>query len=166
MRYENLLIENSNIDVVETSSLPHFQSGLYYEGTIYIKENMSEYKKHETLAEEIAHHKITYGNILDQSKILNRKFEKKARRQAYESVISIQGIIDAYEHGVHNLHEMSLFFEVTEGFAKECIKHYSMKYGIGTHCGKYFITFEPLRVFRLQRIANNKDNKHFNINYI
>lgn len=109
MRYENLLIENSNIDVVETSSLPHFQSGLYYEGTIYIKENMSVYKKHETLAEEIAHHKITYGNILDQSKILNRKFEKKARRQAYESVISIQGIIDAYEYGVHNLHEMSIF---------------------------------------------------------
>lgn len=95
--------------MVETSSLPHFQRGLYYEGAIYTKENMSVYKKHETLAEEIAHHKITYGNILDQSKILNRKFENYARRKAYESVISIQGIIDAYENGVHNLHEMSLF---------------------------------------------------------
>ncbi len=52
---------------------------------------------------------MTYGNILDQSKILNRKFENYARRKAYESVISIQGIIDAYEHGVHNLHEMPLF---------------------------------------------------------
>ncbi|MDT0670626.1 ImmA/IrrE family metallo-endopeptidase [Staphylococcus chromogenes] len=148
MRYENLLIENSNIDVVETSSLPHFQSGLYYEGTIYIKENMSAYKKHETLAEEIAHHKITYGNILDQSKILNRKFENYARRKAYESVISIQGIIDAYEYGVHNLHGMSLFFEVTEGFVQECIKHYKNKYGLQVKYGDYLIRFEPLTIYK------------------
>ncbi|MDT0679679.1 ImmA/IrrE family metallo-endopeptidase [Staphylococcus chromogenes] len=148
MRYENLLIENSNIDVVETSSLPHFQSGLYYEGTIYIKENMSVYKKHETLAEEIAHHKITYGNILDQSKILNRKFENYARRKAYESVISIQGIIDAYEYGVHNLHGMSLFFEVTEGFVQECIKHYKNKYGLQVKYGDYLIRFEPLTIYK------------------
>ncbi|MDT0692722.1 ImmA/IrrE family metallo-endopeptidase [Staphylococcus chromogenes] len=134
--------------MVETSSLPHFQSGLYYEGTIYIKENMSAYKKHETLAEEIAHHKITYGNILDQSKILNRKFENKAKRKAYESVISIQGIIDAYEHGVQNLHEMSIFFEVTESFVQECIKHYKNKYGLQVKYGDYLIRFEPLTIFK------------------
>lgn len=148
MKYESLLIENENIDVVETSSLPHFQSGLYYEGTIYIKENMSAYKKHETLAEEIAHHKITYGNILDQSKILNRKFEKKARRQAYESVISIQGIIDAYEYGVHNLHEMSIFFEVTEGFVQDTINHYKQKYGLMVRYKNYNICFEPLTIYK------------------
>ncbi|PTF68113.1 ImmA/IrrE family metallo-endopeptidase [Staphylococcus chromogenes] len=148
MRYENLLIENSNIDVVETSSLPHFQSGLYYEGTIYIKENMSAYKKHETLAEEIAHHKITYGNILDQSKILNRKLENKAKRKAYESVISIQGIIDAYEHGVQNLHEMSLFFEVTESFVQDTINHYKQKYGLMVQYKSYNICFEPLTIYK------------------
>lgn len=150
MKYESLLIENENenIDVVETSSLPHFQSGLYYEGTIYIKENMSAYKKHETLAEEIAHHKITYGNILDQSKILNRKFEKKARWQAYESVISIQGIIDAYEYGVHNLHEMSIFFEVTEGFVQDTINHYKQKYGLMVRYKNYNICFEPLTIYK------------------
>lgn len=48
--------------------------------------------------------------------------------------------------------ELANFFEVTEGFAKECIKHYNMKYGIGTHCGKYFITFEPLRVFEYKEL--------------
>lgn len=152
MKYESLLIENENIDVVETSSLPHFQSGLYYEGTIYTKENMSAYKKHETLAEEIAHHKITYGNILDQSKILNRKFEKKARRQAYESVISIQGIIDAYEYGVHNLHEMSIFFEVTESFVQDYIEYYKCKYGLSTFDGDYLIQFDPLRVFKYKKL--------------
>lgn len=100
MRYEDLLIENENIDVVETPYLPYFQSGLYYEGTIYIKENMSDYKKHETLAEEIAHHKITYGNTLDQSNMLNRKFELKAGRLANESVITLQGLINAFNYSV------------------------------------------------------------------
>lgn len=138
--------------MVETSSLPHFQSGLYYEGTIYIKENMSVYKKHETLAEEIAHHKITYGNILDQSKILNRKLENIAKRKAYEAVISIQGIIDAYEYGVHNLHEMSIFFEVTESFVQDCIEYYKCKYGLSTFDGDYLIQFDPLRVFKYKKL--------------
>ncbi|UXU54287.1 toxin [Staphylococcus agnetis] len=146
-RYEELII-SENIDVEERSDFPSHQSGLYYEGKIYIKSNMSNAKKYETLLEELAHHKITYGNILDQSKILNRKFENKAKRKAYESVISIQGIIDAYEYGVHNLYEMSLFFEVTESFVQECIKHYKNKYGLQVKYGDYLIRFEPLTIYK------------------
>ncbi|WP_105967224.1 ImmA/IrrE family metallo-endopeptidase [Staphylococcus chromogenes] len=152
MRYENLLIENSNIDVVETSSLPHFQSGLYYEGTIYIKENMSAYKKHETLAEEIAHHKITYGNILDQSQFNNRKFENYAKRAAYEMIITLDGIIKAFKQGVHNLYELANFFEVTECYALECLEHYKRKFGLKKLHGDYMIHFEPLRVFEIKNI--------------
>ncbi|GAB0321414.1 ImmA/IrrE family metallo-endopeptidase [Staphylococcus pseudintermedius] len=148
MRYEDLLIENENIDVVETSYLPYFQSGLYYEGTIYIKENMSDYKKHETLAEEIAHHKITYGNILDQSNMLNRKFELKARRLANESVISLQGLINAFNYGVQNIYDLALYFEVTKDFVLDTIQHYKQKYGLRTRYGNYIIEFEPLIIYK------------------
>ncbi|MDP4459842.1 ImmA/IrrE family metallo-endopeptidase [Staphylococcus hyicus] len=148
MKYESLLIENENIDVVETSSLPHFQSGLYYEGTIYIKENMSAYKKHETLAEEIAHHKITYGNILDQSNMLNRKFELKARRLANESVITLQGLINAFNYGVQNIYDLATYFEVTKDFVLDAIQHYKQKYGLRTRYGKYIIEFEPLIIYK------------------
>ncbi|PCE19690.1 ImmA/IrrE family metallo-endopeptidase [Staphylococcus pseudintermedius] len=148
MRYEDLLIENENIDVVETSYLPYFQSGLYYEGTIYIKENMSDYKKHETLAEEIAHHKITYGNILDQSNMLNRKFELKARRLANESVISLQGLINAFNYGVQNIYDLATYFEVTKDFVLDAIQHYKQKYGLRTRYGKYIIEFEPLIIYK------------------
>lgn len=148
MRYEDLLIENENIDVVETSYLPYFQSGLYYEGTIYIKENMSDYKKHETLAEEIAHHKITYGNILDQSNMLNRKFELKARRLANESVITLQGLINAFNYGVQNIYDLSTYFEVTKDFVLDAIQHYKQKYGLRTRYGKYIIEFEPLIIYK------------------
>ncbi|EGQ0386385.1 ImmA/IrrE family metallo-endopeptidase [Staphylococcus pseudintermedius] len=148
MRYEDLLIENENIDVIETSFLPYFQSGLYYEGTIYIKENMSDYKKHETLAEEIAHHKITYGNILDQSDMLNRKFELKARRLANESVITLQGLINAFNYGVQNIYDLALYFEVTKDFVLDTIQHYKQKYGLRTRYGNYIIEFEPLIIYK------------------
>lgn len=134
--------------MVETSSLPHFQSGLYYEGTIYIKENMSAYKKHETLAEEIAHHKITYGNILDQSNMLNRKFELKARRLANESVITLQGLINAFNYGVQNIYDLATYFEVTKDFVLDAIQHYKQKYGLRTRYGKYIIEFEPLIIYK------------------
>ncbi|WP_381420357.1 ImmA/IrrE family metallo-endopeptidase [Staphylococcus hyicus] len=141
-------MENENIDVVETSSLPHFQRGLYYEGTIYTKENMSVYKKHETLAEEIAHHKITYGNILDQSNMLNRKFELKARRLANESVITLQGLINAFNYGVQNIYDLGTYFEVTKDFVLDAIQHYKQKYGLRTRYGKYIIEFEPLIIYK------------------
>ncbi|EGQ4043540.1 TPA: ImmA/IrrE family metallo-endopeptidase [Staphylococcus pseudintermedius] len=148
MRYEDLLIENEYIDVIETSSLPYFQSGLYYDGTIYIREDMSDYKKHETLAEEIAHHKITYGDILDQSNMLNKKFEIKARRLANESVITLQGLINAFNYGVQNIFELALYFEVTKAFVLDTIQHYKQKYGLSVSYGGYIIKFEPLTIYK------------------
>ncbi|EKO8573774.1 ImmA/IrrE family metallo-endopeptidase [Staphylococcus pseudintermedius] len=148
MRYEDLLIENEYIDVIETSSLPYFQSGLYYDGTIYIREDMSDYKKHETLAEEIAHHKITYGDILDQSNMLNKKFEIKARRLANESVITLQGLINAFNYEVQNIFELALYFEVTKAFVLDTIQHYKQKYGLSVSYGGYIIKFEPLTIYK------------------
>ncbi|HEC2150328.1 TPA: ImmA/IrrE family metallo-endopeptidase [Staphylococcus delphini] len=145
-KYEELLIEHDNINVIETNKLPEFQSGLYINGQIFIKNDISTYQKHEVLAEEIAHYKISAGNILDQSNMLNRKLELKARRLANESVITLQGLIDAYHNGISNIHEMADFFEVNLDFIQECLKHYQMKYGLYTHYGDYIIEFNPLRI--------------------
>ena len=51
--------------------------------------SIATYLKHkaEVLYEELAHHKLTYGNILDQSKWINRKFESYARRHGYEAAL-------------------------------------------------------------------------------
>ncbi|MBV5138469.1 ImmA/IrrE family metallo-endopeptidase [Staphylococcus chromogenes] len=150
-RYEELII-SEDIDVEERSDFPSHQSGLYYEGKIYIKSNMSNAKKYETLLEELAHHKLTYGNILDQSQFNNRKFENYARRYSYETSMPLSGIVEAFKQGVHNLYELANFFEISEGHVLDCIEHYKKKYGTGTHCGNYSITFEPLRVFEVRRI--------------
>ncbi|EGQ1629933.1 ImmA/IrrE family metallo-endopeptidase [Staphylococcus pseudintermedius] len=147
-KYEQLLIENQHIKIKDTVKLPYGYKGFYSDQVILIDDSLTEYKKHETLAEEIAHHKITYGNILDQSNMLNRKFELKARRLANESVISLQGLINAFNYGVQNIYDLALYFEVTKDFVLDTIQHYKQKYGLSVSYGGYIIKFEPLTIYK------------------
>ncbi len=125
--YEELCINNEKIKIEETDQLPNFQPGCYMNGKIYIRRNLSEVRKAEVLYEELAHHKLTYGNILDQTKWINRKFENYARRHGFTSAVPLHEIVEA-------------------------IEQYKKIYGIGTHYGEYSITFEPLRVFKYKEI--------------
>ncbi|MGZ2388910.1 Zn-dependent peptidase ImmA (M78 family) [Staphylococcus saprophyticus] len=151
-KYEELIYEYRNLNITETNILPSFQSGMYYNNQIYINSNRSEAVKLETLAEEIAHHKLTYGDITDQTKFNNRKFEGYARRYAMEKIISLQGIVDAFKNGCHNLYEIALFFEVSKSYVLDAIEHYKMKYGLSTYFKGYVIKFEPLQVFEYKNI--------------
>lgn len=146
-KYEELIYEYRNLNITETNILPSFQSGMYYNNQIYINSNRSEAVKLETLAEEIAHHKLTYGDITDQSKFNNRKFEGYARRYAMEQIISLQGIVDAFKNDCHNLYDLALFFEVSKSYVLDAIEHYKMKYGLDVYHKGYVIKFEPLQVF-------------------
>ena len=115
-RYENILIDNDNLDITETCHLPTKLSGVTFDNMIFIRSDMDRTHKLETLAEEIAHLHVTYGDIRDQSIMLNRKFELKARRLGCEMVITLDGIIDAFHDGVCNLHEMACHFEVSNNY--------------------------------------------------
>ncbi|ASN72537.1 hypothetical protein 7F13_23 [uncultured Caudovirales phage] len=126
--------------------------GFYDNGVILIDKNLSDAKKLEILSEELAHHEITYGNILNEQDVQNKKYELKARRLANEKIVSLKGIIEAFLQGIHNLYELANFFEVTESFVLQSIAHYKQKYGYSTRCGKYVIQFEPLRVFEYKDI--------------
>lgn len=151
-KYETLISKYNHLTIIETDMLPSFQSGMCFNNQIYINSNRSEAVKLETLAEEIAHHKLTYGNITDQTQFNSRKFEGYARRYAMEKLISLQDIVDSFKNGCHNLYEMANFFEVTECYVQDCIAHYKRKYGLSTFCGDYLIRFEPLEVFKYKNI--------------
>ncbi len=97
--------------IFETDKMPNSHKGFYSDGVVLIDDRLNPRKKTEVLAEEIAHHKITYGDILDDKSIYKRKFELKARRCGYELLITLDGIISAYKNGVHNLYELANYFE-------------------------------------------------------
>lgn len=150
--FEELCIKNDWIEIEETNRLPKFQPGFYINGKIYINSNLSETGKAEVLYEELAHHKLTYGNILDQSKWINRKFESYARRHGYEAALPLRIIVEAHHYGVSSLYELAQYVQLSEELVLEILKHYKQKHGLTTRYGKYVIQFEPLRVFEYKNI--------------
>lgn len=145
--YENLMLKHDYLEIKDMYKLPKGYDGFYSDDYVLIDKNLPHRKKIEILAEELAHHKLTWGDITDQSQFNNRKFERYARRHAMEQIVSLQGIIDAFRHNCHNLYEMANFFEVSESFVQQCIEHYKVRNGLSTLHNGYLIQFEPLRVF-------------------
>ena len=115
-RYEKTLINNEHIVIKETNHLPKDMKGLYVDGLILLKDNLSDKEKLEVLGEELAHHDITYGDILDTNELWKWKFEHKARRLGFEKIIPLQNIVQAYQSGVHNKYELSNYLDVSEGY--------------------------------------------------
>lgn len=145
MTYESLLIESEidNIIIVEKNFKSNAK-GLCKGNKIGISLKLSTDKdKACVLAEELGHYYTTYGNILDQSKVPNRKQELRARRWGYEKLITLSNLISAFEHGARTKYEISEFLNVTEEFFNETLSHYRMKYGTYCQVGQYLIYFEP-----------------------
>lgn len=101
------------------------------------------------LAEELGHYYTSSGDILDQSKVKNRKQEYRARLYGYNLKIGLTGLIRAYESGCKNLYEMAEYLDATEEYLKEAIDCYKSKYGLCTSIDNYIIYFEPLAVIKL-----------------
>lgn len=95
------------------------------------------------IAEELGHHYTAVGNILDQNSVTNRKVERLGRIYAYNRLVGILGIIDAYEYGCQNRYEISEYLDVTEDFLDESLKFYRQKYGCKLSIDNYVVFFEP-----------------------
>ncbi|ARJ18315.1 MULTISPECIES: ImmA/IrrE family metallo-endopeptidase [Staphylococcus] len=148
--YEEMLAKHNYIEIRETDVMPPNLYGVWLGDLILIKRDISDKLKLEVLSEELAHHRLSYGDITDISNFNNRKFENHARRYAKEKLVSLDGIVEAFKQGIHNLYELANFFEVSEGFALESLAHYKQKYGVSKQHGDHLITFEPLRVFKYE----------------
>ena len=118
-------------------------NGLYVDGSIAIRTGMTSAQTADTLAEELAHHYTTTGNILNQKNISNRKQERIARLLAYDRRIGLSGIIRGYQAKCRNRHELSEFLDVSEEFLTEALECYREKYGCTVNVGSYIIMFEP-----------------------
>ena len=95
------------------------------------------------LAEELGHHYTSTGDIIDMADVKNRKQERHARLWAYNKIIGLKGLIDAYEYGCRNLYEAAEYLEGTEEFLKECVDCYREKYGVMVTFDNYCVIFIP-----------------------
>lgn len=151
-KYENLMIAYDDLLINDSNALPENYEGFYSDGAVLVDKFLTKTRKLEILSEEIAHHLVTYGDIRDQKVLMNRKYELKARRLGCELLISLDDIIAAFHEGVHNLYEMSQYFDVSEEYVLNALDHYQMKYGLKLFHKGYVIKFEPLQVFEYKTL--------------
>ena len=142
-KYEKLSIkaQSKALKVVEVDL--EANDGFYCDGYIFINKSLNDKEKYCVLAEELGHYETSYGNILDQNSINNVKQELKARRWGYKHIVTLEGIIEAFENNCLNEYEMAEYLGVTDEYFRECIEDYKRQYGLSCRLGKYYITLEP-----------------------
>lgn len=147
MTYEKLAIKYE--DEVKVYDRDMTLKGLYYNNVIGISSKLNtDAEKRCILAEEIGHHFTTFGDILDQTNMCNKKQELIARRWAYDLIVPLEKIIEAYHYGCRNRYETADFLNVTEHFLEKTVEHYIWKYGLYKQVDGYVIYFDPLGVMK------------------
>ena len=145
-KFEQLAQEanDNGLEVLEMAFRSNRIKGLYCNSTIAINDKLKDSRKKACiLAEEIAHHDLTVGNILEQSNTQNRKQEMLARMSAYNRMIGLIGLINAFNAGCRNRFEIAEYLDVTEEFLIDALEAYRNKFGEYTTIDEYVIYFEP-----------------------
>lgn len=143
--YEELVsnAELNGIKVKEIELQNGKEIGYYKDNKIIINSNMSESQKYCVLAEELGHHYTSYGNILDQDNINNKKQEIKARRWGYEETAGLDKIADAIIHGATNRYEIAETLNITDIYFNKAVQYLRLKYGKTAYCKGIMFYFEP-----------------------
>ena len=144
MTYEVLLNTADQAGLTVKEKPLSESDGLIKGNRIAIRKDIpTQAEKSCVLAEELGHYFTSAGNILDQTDIVNRKQEYRARLYGYNLQIGLRGIISAHTAGCRNLYEMADYLDVTEEYLKEALDCYQSKYGEYVKVDNYMIHFIP-----------------------
>lgn len=151
MNYEVLLKESDSLGLTTKEKPLKYNDGRIKGKRVAIRKDIkTTTEKACVLAEELGHYHTTYGNILCQSSVSDRKQELHARAWAYDRMIGLIGLINAYKHGCYSPIDVADYLNVTEEFLSEALRYYKGKYGICATVDNYAIYFEPsLGIFNL-----------------
>lgn len=136
---------NDGIEVVDDYPFNSDRiDGLYCDNVIAIASHLkNSSEKACVLAEELGHHYTAVGNIIDQSNDENRKQEIRGRVLAYNQLVGLTGLIDAYKNHCQNAHEVAEYLGVTDEFLFDTLEYYKSKYGCCKKVRNHIIFFEP-----------------------
>ncbi len=142
--YEKLQKEASdgNIEMFETK-LESKAKGLYCNNIIILdpQKHNTTAEKACTMAEELGHHNTSSGYILDLDKIESSKQEYRARLYAYNKLIGLKGLVNAYQAKCQNIYEIAEYLNVTLEFLMEALECYKSKYGLYAEVDNFAIIF-------------------------
>jgi len=96
---------------------------------IMINRHISRCEQLAVLAEELGHHFASYGNIVAQQEVNQRKQEAFGRAWAYEHLVPPGEVFSACLDGEGSLWELSDRLGLPEDFIREAITYYARKFG-------------------------------------
>lgn len=144
MKYDDMLALADRCGLIAQEKPLWNHDGMIWDRYIAIRESLStRAEKACVLAEEIGHAATSVGDITDYTNPNAWKQEVKARTVGYDIMIGLDGIVDAYNAGCQNRHEMAEYIGCTERYLEEAIKRYKEIYGICQKYKGYIIYFEP-----------------------
>ena len=93
---------------------------------------------------------IKYGIVSEDAEVLLKKEMKTEAQKGGPAILDkVIGIVEALNHGCHNLYERAEYLDVTEEYLKEALDAYRDKYGVRTDIDNYTVCFIPyLTVFK------------------
>lgn len=141
--YEDMLVEADDNNLITREKPLRAHKGRIKGERIAINNKLTEREKKCVLAEELGHYYTASGDILDQSSTLNQKQEIRGRVYAYNKLVGLMGIVDAYKNHCLSLSESAEYLEVTEDFLQDALSYYKSKYGSHVTIDNYVIFFEP-----------------------
>lgn len=141
--YEDLLIEANKNNLITREKPLRAHDGRIKGKRIAIRKGLTEKEKKCVMAEELGHYYTGHGDILEQSSVSNRKQELHGRAYAYNKLVGLMGIIDAYKHHCQSISESAEFLNVTDEFLMDALRYYKGKYGPYVSVDNYVIYFEP-----------------------
>lgn len=152
--YEELLTESDDHRLIAKEKPLPVSKGRIKGNRIAIRKDLPENEKKCVLAEELGHYYTAAGDILDQSSLSNRKQELRGRVYAYDRLVGLKGIVEAYKNHCTTLSESAEYLDVTEEFLSDALRHYKSKYGPYTTLDHYIIFFQPtISVLELRQDA-------------
>ncbi|REK69310.1 ImmA/IrrE family metallo-endopeptidase [Paenibacillus paeoniae] len=151
MEYEALLqvAENQGICTYE-KLMPRGIKGLYADKVIWINKRMPLTEKTAILAEELGHYFTSDGNILDQTDLMNRKQELRARQWAYQCMLPLDRIVQAHHARISGRYDLAEYLGVPEEFLQAAIDRFTGKHGLSVRAdGRHIVMFDPLGVIEV-----------------
>ena len=135
---------DKGLEIIEHPFQSERIKGLCVDHTIALSRRLRSYKEKAcVLAEEIAHHDLNVGDILDQSDAGASQQEHRARMRAFDRLVGLSGIVSCFKAGDRTIWEMADRLEVTEDFLREALEAYRNRYGDGVALDGCWISFEP-----------------------
>lgn len=126
-RIEALIEEFGSLNFYFKKDMSDGLGGLINNNNIYVNANESFNRLYSNLAEEIGHYETAGGDIIDQSVVVNRKYELLGRKWSYRKLMP-QKDLEKFIKANETIHRYDLAeeFGIPDDVVDEAIQMYSV----------------------------------------